>query len=617
MSEALYPYYERELTFIRHLAQEFAKQYPAAAGRLMLEPNRSADPHVDRLIESFALVAGRIHHKLDDEFPELTDALLNILYPHYLAPVPSQAVVQFVLDPARAQLPEGFGIERGSRLQTAPVGDLPCKFQTCYPVTLWPIEVTGAQLQPPPFASGLVAPAGTVAALRLQLRCLPPMKFADLSLRQLRFYLYGDNQLTATLYEIIFNHTIQVVLRTPGNVGTATPVRLEPEDCLTQVGFGPEETSLPYPRRSFRGYALLTEFFTFPNKFLFVDVAGFDSAARAGCVNEAEIILLLNRTTRSLEQGVTAATFRLGCTPVINLFQQTAEPIALTHTRHEYKIVPDVAHPLGMEVYSVDGVTAVNPGRDGTVDYYPFYSFQHGTSRDVRKTFWYATRRPSLLDGDRGTDVFLNLLDLGLDADAPAEATAVVRTTCTNRDLPAMLQGAGEALHLTLAATAPLAQVRCVRTPSLPIRPAPRHGRYWRLISHLALNYLSLADPEEGRAALQELLRLYDFSDSGSEQMASVASQLIEGITALHSRRVVGRTGTETSSGFCRGIEVTLEFDEKKYIGTGVFLFASVLERFLGLYASVNSFSQLVAKLHKEEGPFKRWRPRAGELRLL
>src|ERR1700691_3201529 len=119
MSEALYPYYERELTFIRHMAQEFAKQYPASAGRLLLEPNRSGDPHVERMIESFALLAGRIHHKLDDEFPELTEALLGVLYPHYLAPVPSMSIVEFVLDPTRGPLPDGFHIKRGSRLQTA------------------------------------------------------------------------------------------------------------------------------------------------------------------------------------------------------------------------------------------------------------------------------------------------------------------------------------------------------------------------------------------------------------------------------------------------------------------------------------------------------------------
>src|SRR3954447_450931 len=158
MSETLYPYYERELIFIRQLGQDFARQYPPAAGRLLLEPNRSVDPHVERLIESFALLAGRVHQKLDDAFPELTEALLNTLYPHYLAPVPSMAIVQFELDAARARLPKGYLIDKGSQLLSQPVDDLSCKFRTAYPVTLWPVRLAEASLVPPPFPAGLATP---------------------------------------------------------------------------------------------------------------------------------------------------------------------------------------------------------------------------------------------------------------------------------------------------------------------------------------------------------------------------------------------------------------------------------------------------------------------------
>src|SRR5437660_11354842 len=141
MSQALYPYYERELLFIRQFAQDFARTYPAAAGRLLLEPNRSIDPHIERLIEAFALLAGRIHHKLDDEFPELTQGLLSVLYPHYLAPIPSMAIVQFDLDPSRAKLPNGFLIDRHSKLRSPAINDISCRFRTAYPVTLWPVGV--------------------------------------------------------------------------------------------------------------------------------------------------------------------------------------------------------------------------------------------------------------------------------------------------------------------------------------------------------------------------------------------------------------------------------------------------------------------------------------------
>ncbi len=618
MSEALFRYYERELLFIRQLAQEFAKQYPAAANRLLLEPNRSTDPHVERLIESFALLAGRVHLKIDDEFPELTDALLGVLYPHYLAPIPSMAVVQFQLDPVRGELPNGFLIDRFSKLHTQPVRGVPCKYRTGYPVTLWPLQVTDARLQPPPFPAGLKPPPGTLAALRLQFECAGKLNLAKLTLDKLRLYLFGDMQLIPSLYELLFNHVVQVMFRSLDPGSKLPPIVLSPEQCLSPVGFERDEGLLPYPNQSFLGYRLLTEFFTFPHKFLFLDLGGWRQARAAGFQEKVEVILFLNRTLTTLEQGVSASMFRTGCTPVVNLFEQIAEPIPLTHTRYEYRVLPDVARAQGLEVYSVDSVTNVDPATSSTREYQPFYSFRHGRTREDQETFWYSSRRPSLLEGDRGTEVYLNLVDLKFNPRLPAEQVLVVRTTCTNRDLPGQLQRAAEALSFELEAAAPVARILCLRTPTITLRPPLRRGAYWRLISHLSLNHLSITDPVEGKQALQEILRLYDFSDpEAGQQMSAVTRQVIEGILSVSSRRVVGRTGAPVSSGFARGVEVAIEFDEQKYVGTGVFLFASVLERFLGLYASINSFSQLVATTKQGEGILKKWPPRAAEQQLL
>ncbi|HKA06913.1 MAG TPA: type VI secretion system baseplate subunit TssF, partial [Gemmataceae bacterium] len=184
MSEALYPFYQDELFFIRKLAQEFARQYPAAAARLQLEPTRSNDPHVERLIEAFALLAGRIQHKLNDEYPELTEAVLGVLYPHYQSPMPSCATVQFDLDPARAT-PTGVQIPRGSMLVTPRVADTACRFRTCFPLTLWPVAIAEARLQPPPFPPGLSPPDASKAALRLKLSIQGELPFAQLQMKEL------------------------------------------------------------------------------------------------------------------------------------------------------------------------------------------------------------------------------------------------------------------------------------------------------------------------------------------------------------------------------------------------------------------------------------------------
>lgn len=615
MSDQLYGYYERELNFIRQLGQEFARQYPGAAGRLLLEPNRSLDPHVERLIEAFALLTGRVSQKLDDEFPELTASMLGVLYPHYLAPIPSMAVVQFELDYDRAPLPEGFVIGRGSRLHSPPVNDVSCRFRTAYPVHLWPVQLTAARYLAPPFPADLGAPPGTAAALRLRLVCRSGLSFPELALERLRFFLAGDGQTTATLYESIFNNTAAVSMRSPEGGET---VWLDPGDCIGEVGFGADEGLLPTPPTSFPGYRLLTEFFAFPSKFLFFDLGGFGRARGAGFGRVMEAALFLNRATPGLEQAVNVETFRQGCTPVVNLFEQTAEPIALTQSRHEYRIVPDVAIPHGAEVYSVDQVLGTDPSSRVSSEYHPFYAFHHGSSRAERRAFWYASRRPSHREGDRGTEVDLSLVDLDFDPRLPAESTLVVRTTCTNRDLPARLQHLGDRLTFGLEAAAPVSAVRCLRMPTAPLRLPARRGAHWRLVSHLCLNHLSITDPVEGRRVLQEILGLYDFTDADSGEAASAATrQTIDGITSVESRRAVGWLDAPEGGGFCRGVEVTVEFDEKRYVGTGLYLFASVLERFLGLYVSLNSFSQLVARTRTNQGVLKRWPPRAGEHRLL
>ena len=278
MHESLYPYYERELVFIRQLGREFAQRYPAAAGRLMLGADRINDPHVERLVESFALLSGRIHHKLDDEFPELTDAILGVLYPHYLAPIPSMGIVQFDLDADRAQMPDGFTIPRHSRLKTKPVGDVTCRYRTGYPVTLWPLKVADARFALPPFPAGFRPPPQTAAVLSLRLQCLGGMKFSDLSIESLRFYLSGEAHLVSSLFVALFFHASSVLVRSADKGSDAAPVVLDPGECLGAVGFDREESLLPYPSHALDGYRLLTEFFAFPSKFLFVDLEG----ARAG-----------------------------------------------------------------------------------------------------------------------------------------------------------------------------------------------------------------------------------------------------------------------------------------------------------------------------------------------
>jgi type VI secretion system protein ImpG len=600
MADELLPYYERELSFIRQMAAEFAAKYPKIAGRLLLETDQSEDPHVERLIQAFAFLAARVHHKIDDEYPEITESLLNVLYPHYLTPIPSMSIVQFVLDPDQGKITSGYTIDQGAGLYSQPVGGSPCRFRTCYPVTLWPIEVASAKLIS---LDGLRSlPNSATAALRLELHGASGLKISEMDFDRLRFFLHGESPLVYSLYETIFNDSCEVQIRNPLNV--EAPPQVLSKSCIQTVGFAPEEGILPYGARSFLGYRLLQEYFAFPDKFLFFDVLELDRARRLKAEDRFEILIFLNRTLQ-FQQPITRDTFRLGCAPVVNLFEQIAEPIRLNHAQTEYRVIPDVRRQNSTEVYTINSVVSTSPDLEEVQEFQPFYSVKHAAGAEQKSAFWYATRRSSPRRGDSGTDVYISLVDLNFRPTLPPVETLTLRTTCTNRDLPGKLPFGGEQGELELEGAAPLRRIRCLRKPTETLRPPAKRGTQWRLISQLSLNYLSLC--ESGSDAFREILKLHDLADS------SASRQQIAGIASIKSRQVVGRPASMPWNGFCRGLEITIEFDEEKFVGSGVYLFASVLEKFLGLYTSVNSFTQLIGKTKQREHPLRRWPPRAGE----
>ncbi len=602
MQDSLLEYYERELTFLRQLGQEFAQSYPKVAGRLLLEPGKCEDPHVERLLQAFALLAARIHHKIDDDFPEITNAFLGLLYPHYLAPIPSMSIVQFVLDPEQGKLTSGYHIPKGMQLYAKPLDGAQCRFRTCYPTTLWPIEVKSAKFES---VDQPVGGSKSGAVLKLELQCLAGISFAELKLDRLRFYLDGESQIVQALYELLLNHLYEIRIG-PGMKGKK-PRILHP-NCLSPVGFGLEEGMLPYPTHAFLGYRLLQEYFAFPHKFLFIDFTGLHEVDRSGIKDRLEVAFVLDRLPK-VGHTVSAENFRLGCAPIVNLFDLVTEPIRLDETQHEYMVIPDIRRPKANEIYSINSVLLTDVGSDRSRPVHPIYSLKHTAAAEEATAYWYTTRRPSERKGDDGTEIFLSCVDLEFDPMVPAGDTLMIMATCTNRDLPSRLPVDDLRGDFELEGAAPLLRIRSLVKPTDPLRPPLGGDTMWRLISHLTLNYVSLG--QGGPEALQELLKLYDFSGS------SALRQQIEGIIEVSARRVVRRPSTMGWHGFCRGIEVTIQFDEDKYVGSGVFLFASVLEQFLGLYASLNSFTQLVATTLQRERPLKRWPPRAGEQILL
>lgn len=611
MRDDLLYYYERELTFLRRMGAGFAERYPKIASRLQLEPDKCEDPHVERLLEGFAFLAARVHLKIDDDFPEITESLLNIIYPHYVRPLPAMSLVEFQLDPEQGKLSTGYRIPRDSVLYSGPVGGVPCKFRSCYDTVLWPVTVAAVQWTTPDRLSPPVKDLESSAALRLEFRCLPDIAFDKLDLDILRLHLSGESHLVFTLYELLCNNCTRILVRDPAN--PKRPPLLLPAGALRPVGFSEDEGILPYPGRSFLAYRLLQEYFTFPEKFLFLDLSGFEQLRAAGFGERAEFIFLISPFERGdrrpmLESGVSARTIRLACTPVVNLFPQTSEPVLLDQTRHEYSITPDARRRFTTEIYSVDEVVGVTPGSREPIRFEPFYSSRHGSERK-HQAYWYARRRPTGWRSDGGTDVYLSFVDLSQRVVHPRLDAVTARLTCFNGDLPSRLPFGNQSGDFELQGGGPVRKTIALVKPTNVVQPPLGKPQLWRLISQLSLNYLSLV--EGGTEALQELLRLHNFADTAS------AEGQIQGIksvrSAPHHSRIVGEYGVS----FARGRRVEIEFDESQFTGGGLYLFASVLERFLGLYASLNSFCVLAARSQQRKSPLREWPPRAGWKPLL
>lgn len=611
MADELVGYYERELGFLRQMGAEFSKKHGKIAQRLGLEADRCEDPHVERLLEGFAFLAARIHKKLDDELPEFTESLFHILYPHYVRPIPSMSVVEFHADPEQGKLTTGFRIAKDAMLYSRPVQGVPCKFRTGFETTLWPLQVSAARWTSPDRLPVPIRAPQAAAVCQLELTCSPDVRFDALPLKSLRFYLSGEPTLVFSLYELLFNNRLQILVRDPvkGPRGAAIPL---PASALQPVGFREEEALLPFPRRSFIGYRILQEYFAFTEKFFFVELSGLEQLAASGFGRSAEILFLISPFERSdrhqiLEMGVSPHTFRLNCAPVVNLFPQTAEPIRLDETRSEYPVVPDARRRRGMEVFSVDEVLSSNAISDEITYFEPFYSLRHSVQGNPERAFWKAVRRPS--DFDDNYELMISFLNLKGDLVRPGIDTLTVRCTCTNRDLPSMLPFGEASGDFELEGASIIKRIVTLHKFTPSYRLPPGKELLWRLLSHLSLNYLSLV--EEGKDALQEILRLYNFSES------RYADRQIDGIKTLSSRRHFGRVISEHGIHFVRGTHVTMELDEDQFVGGGVYLFAQVLEYFLGLYVSMNSFSQLEARTQQRKGVLKEWPPRAGHRILL
>lgn len=581
IDETLLDYYQRELGYLRQAGGEFAASYPKIAHRLALSEYECPDPHVERLLECFAFLSAKLNRKLDDDYTQFSNALLEQLYPHAIRPLPVTAIARFTPDPAKGNLAEGYHIPRHTPLfATTGTGDT-IYFRTTAAQTVWPLQISAAHLLDGEQAQALSGLPQARSALKLTLECLAPHQWSALPVERLRIHLAGSAVTSAALYDLLAAHSI----------GSLSPESL---------GFGADERLSPEEGGVDPAYSLLPEYFACPEKFLFFDLPLPDRAERANATTHLDVIIPFDREPThqlSLQTGDIA----LGCVPVINLFPRTSEPLRPDGTRSEYLLLADAHRRHSTEIYRVCQVRAGQTSKATVIP--PYFSTGHGDAGEG--LYWHA-RRVRRSGDQSGSDILLTLIDSQFDATHDGSMSLSAQLLCTNGSLAARLPAG---CPLGFETPGPVAHVRLLRQPRRS-SDAPLSGSSrWRLVSQLSLNHLSFSEGPQALAALREMLALHNLGANPAIQ------QQISGIQALDSERITSHVGQDAWRGWRNGLQLTLTLNPDNFAGSSPVLFAGVLAHFFARYASTNRFVRTVLRLHDRE--ITPWQPQVGSLLAL
>ena len=619
MDTRLLHHYNTELDFMREMGSEFARHFPKVAGRLGMEGLECADPYVERMLEGFAFLTARVHLKIEEEYPKFCQHLLEIVYPDYLAPLPSMTVVQMQPDCSDPDLAKGLVIERGTTLVSGlgPNMQTPVEYRTSHALELFPVTVVDADYlgTRAALANLGIKPGRQVSAgLRISLETAKGVDVSALKMKSLPIFLGGSGTVPMALYEHILGGVCGFTVMT-GDKNDRQVFSLTKEN-VSAYGFEPEQALLNYQSRSFEGYRLLREYFAFPERFRFVNFTGLERALPKSTGQRFDLIIHLDNRNSDLENVISKNNFLPFCVPAINLFPKRADRITLNNIDSEFHVLADRSRPLDYEVHQVLSVTGYGKQADERKDFLPFYGLTDAHVPAESSAFYAVHRKSRLLSskqhssgarsGYLGQEVFISLVDAEEAPYSTSLAQLGVSTLCSNRDLPMQIPLGQANGDFTLKFNAPVEKIRAVAGPTRPKTQVTTGDYVWRIINHLSLNFLSLIDdrPDEGAAALRELLQLYSRGDTVGERQ-------INGLLSVTAHAVTRRLPIPGPISFGRGLEIRIVLDETAFEAGGMYLFGSVLSEFFRKYVSINHVTETIV-VTDSKNEVARWAVKAG-----
>lgn len=633
----LLSYYNRELAYLRNMGAEFSERHPKIAGRLRLDATVAEDPHVSRLIESFAFLTAKIRKTLDEGAPELSEALMVVLNPAFSAPIPSVTIMRFTL--AKTVL-HSQQVPAKSMLYA----DVPqvgrCFYRTWVDTWLLPLTVKHCVAEslplcaPPPPASFL---GDQLLQSCIQVTVAGNSETGDTSLVKLakeaplRFFINAQPQIASKLYEYLFYHLLCV-----GVVDdkTGEPRAFLSPSVVRSANFDLTDTTpksdwhRPVDSRVSVAQTLLSDLFCCPQLFLFFDLTEISPYWEL-CQQGIRLVFYFSRVHPELIQGVTHDTLQLGCCPATNLFEASAHAVSATsHDREQLLMLDpqtgnygDIQSIKSVSIYSEAGEKRDIPplygqgveGKDIACQGHGSGDQAGGNTYVGKGLYWVARREPSdYFRGalSRGTETYLSIVDERHSvADVLSEGALIVEVDCNNRDLPLRLPfGPDEPCFSFFGKEGGGIRVKCMIPPTPTLPPLSRQTSQWALVTQLSLQ--SFAGPE-GLATLKHALALHDRSNTRENQ------SVINGILELTVTPVFKRFRQAGKRVHCSGTGIGVVLDEQFYSGVGVYLFGSVLSEFFSQFCTLNTFTQLTITVQQRPEESYIWPPRAGCQALL
>lgn len=574
-------YFQREVLALRGLAREAMQRNPALEP-FFGTPGRDAD--VERLIESFAFLMARLQQKLDDDLPEITQPLFSQLWPNYLRPLPAASIIQY--EPG-SNTTNTSAIPRGTLVESMPVDGTRCQFRTIYDVDLLPLKVTEQRM--------IERNGMTVIAVRF---ALIGGNLQTLQLSDLRVFFTGEHTIPHTLYLTLTHRLKELRCVIKDNKGRENITAVLPPSCVTPLGFHKDEGMLPYSDSTALGYRILQEYFCYPEKFLFVRIADLQQGLsqeirqRFSNAGEFELHFVLDHRPEGYE-SFHAKNWNLYCTPVINIFPVATQQQQMTHGTFGHKIVPDAHFPNHYTVYNIEQAETWTKRQGRQIasqsDYIPFF-------KNAPRYRLHIVPTP---DGE--------CMETYIQMDGADEPNLFVtlQLLCTNRDLPARL-GLGDICMVAGSAEAAAAPFKNILPVSHPSPPPYSNDILWKLLSNMSLNTVALTDVSAFRA----MIATYAFRTVWNFTQAKLLDKHLQSIRAIKSPS----TDMIFNGLPRRGGQTTIIVDQSCFPCEGaMYLFGSVLNEFLSMYATVNSFHQLIIN-EASSGEEYHWPARLGSI---